>query len=144
VLAATKLHIPTVRSGLVPRQALVDELVARGPHKLTLIGAPAGNGKTTLLAEWHSAPQEERAFAWLSLDEGDNDPVRFWTGVIDALRTVEPGLGDAALGALEARNIGLVDVALPLLLNELAGLAPVSCSSSMTISSCATTRCTDR
>jgi len=108
----------------VPREALVEELVARGPHKLTLIGAPAGYGKTTLLAEWHSAPEEERAFAWLSLDEGDNDPVRFWTGVIDALRTVEPELGEAALDALEARNIGLVDVALPLLLNELAGLTP--------------------
>jgi LuxR family maltose regulon positive regulatory protein len=122
VLAATKLHIPAVRTGLVARPGLVDELVARGAHRLTLIGAPPGYGKTTLLAEWHSSPREGRPFAWLSLDEGDNDPVRFWTGVVGALRTVVPEFGDDALGALEARNIGLVEVALPLLLNELSGL----------------------
>jgi LuxR family transcriptional regulator, maltose regulon positive regulatory protein len=122
VLAATKLHIPTVRPGLVARRELVDGLVGGGARKLTLIGAPPGYGKTTLLAEWHSSPREERAFAWLSLDEGDNDPARFWTGVIDALRTVKRDFGEVALGALEARGIDLVDTALPLLVNELTDL----------------------
>ena len=122
VLAATKLHIPGIRPELVARQALVEELVAAGSRKLTLIEAPAGYGKTTLLAEWCSSAAETREFAWLSLDEGDGDPVRFWMGVIDALRGLEPHVGEAARGALEAPSVDLVEVALPLLLNELVGL----------------------
>src|SRR5207247_2228936 len=58
----------------------------------------------------------------LSLDEGDSDPARFWAGVVDALRTLEPNFGEAAMGALEARQIDLIAVALPLLLNELSAL----------------------
>jgi LuxR family maltose regulon positive regulatory protein len=119
VLAATKLHIPEVRAELLTRAELVDSLVGRATRKLTLIEAPAGYGKTTLLAEWSSSPSEPRDFAWLSLDEGDSDPARFWTGVIDALRGVEPGLAASAREALGARNIDLIEVALPLLLNEL-------------------------
>lgn len=119
VLAATKLHIPEVRAELLVRAGLVDALVAGATRKLTLAEAPAGYGKTTLLAEWCSCPAERRDFAWLSLDDGDSDPARFWTGVIDALRGVEPGLAPSAREALGARNIDLIEVALPLLLNEL-------------------------
>ena len=119
VLAATKLHIPEVRPELLTRARLVDALVAGATRKLTLAEAPAGYGKTTLLAEWCSSPAERRDFAWLSLDEGDSDPARFWTGVIDALRGIEPGLAPSAREALGARNIDLIEVALPLLLNEL-------------------------
>jgi LuxR family transcriptional regulator, maltose regulon positive regulatory protein len=122
VLAATKVYIPAVRPEHVPRPGLVDALVQRWGRVLTLIEAPAGYGKTTLLAEWAAAPEEEADFAWLSLDDGDNDPARFWGGVIDALRTVVPGVGDRALSAVGARSIGLIDVAMPLLLNELADL----------------------
>ena len=119
VLAATKLHIPEVRPELLTRPGLVDALVTGATRKLTLAEAPAGYGKTTLLAEWCSSPAERRDFAWLSLDQGDSDPGRFWTGVIDALRGVEPGLAPSARGALAARSIDLIEVALPLLLNEL-------------------------
>ena len=122
VLAATKLHIPGVRPELIAREALIDELASSPHRKLTLVEAPAGYGKTTLIAEWCSAPSEERAFAWLSLDDGDSDPARFWVGVIDALRTLEPEIGAPALEALESRGINVREVALPLLLNELAGL----------------------
>jgi LuxR family maltose regulon positive regulatory protein len=122
VLAATKLHIPRLRPELVVREALVEELGAPRAHKLTLIEAPAGYGKTTLLAEWAAAPAEKRGFAWLSLEETDSDPVRFWTGVIDALRTLEPGVASAARDALASRNIDLLKVALPLLVNALGEL----------------------
>ena len=122
VLAATKVHIPPARPGHVPRGDLVDVLVAGAAGKLTLLDAPAGFGKTTLLAEWAGSPQETRRFAWLSLDEGDNDPVRFWGGLIDALRTVEPRAGRQVAGALRASTVGIVEVALPLLINDLTRL----------------------
>jgi LuxR family maltose regulon positive regulatory protein len=122
VLAATKVHIPAVRPEHVPRPGLVDALVDRSGRALTVVEAPVGYGKTTLLSKWAAAPEEEADFAWLSLDEGDNDPTRFWSGVIDALRTLQPGFGERGLAAIDARNIGLIDIALPLLLNELAGL----------------------
>ena len=122
VLAATKVHIPGIRPELIARAALIDQLASSPRRKLTLVEAPAGYGKTTLIAEWCSSLEEERDVAWLSLDEGDSDPARFWVGVIDALRTLEPGIGAPALEALGSRGIQVRDVALPLLLNELAGL----------------------
>lgn len=70
----TKLHIPPLRSSLVPRPRLIAKLDAGLAGRLTLISAPAGYGKTTLVAEWLQAG--ERLAAWLSLDEGDNDPRR--------------------------------------------------------------------
>src|SRR5919197_644516 len=103
-ILVTKLRAPAVRAELVPRRRLVDLLVRRGPHQLTLVDAPAGWGKTTLLAEWQDDPGEARPFAWVSLDRADDDPVRFWTYVVTALRTVEPGLGERALGALGGRG----------------------------------------
>jgi LuxR family transcriptional regulator, maltose regulon positive regulatory protein len=122
VVAATKLHIPAVRPELIARQTLIAELAAQAGRKLVLVEAPAGYGKTTLLAEWCSYAEEDRGFAWLSLDEGDSDPARFWVGVIDALRTLEPGIGAEAREALGSRNIDLRGVALPLLLNDIATL----------------------
>ena len=78
VLVATKLHAPAVRSRLVSRHELVARLGARD-RTLTLVCAPAGWGKSTLLSEWRAAPAETRRFAWLSLDDADADPVRFWS-----------------------------------------------------------------
>jgi LuxR family transcriptional regulator, maltose regulon positive regulatory protein len=119
VLAFTKLQAPSVRSGIVPRDRLVAAVTAAAGAKLTLVSAPAGSGKTTLLAEWSASPGEPRPFAWLSLDPSDNDPVRFYEGVIAALRRVVPGIGEQALGAL-AGPTSLTDVTLPSLINELA------------------------
>jgi LuxR family maltose regulon positive regulatory protein len=92
--------------------------------KLCLIDATAGSGKTTLLAQWCLADNPSRRVAWVSLDRDDDDPVRFWTYVIEAFRTVEPGFGEASLGLLQGSGLGSVDpllqVVLPQLLNELA------------------------
>jgi LuxR family maltose regulon positive regulatory protein len=118
VLLETKLHPPSLRSGLVPRERLVGQLSGRPP--LTLVDAPAGWGKTTLLAEWRTTSGERTA--WLALDRGDNDPRRFWAYVIEALRTVEPGVGANALALLRAPGAGVIDAALATLLNELCDL----------------------
>src|SRR5512145_1474579 len=76
-LLTTKLYIPPARPEFVPRPRLVERLNKGLSCKLTLISAPAGFGKTTLLSEWIS--QSERGVGWVSLDEGDNDPIRFWS-----------------------------------------------------------------
>ena len=92
VLLATKLHVPGPRPGFVPRPRLaerLDEGLARG---LVLVCAPAGYGKTALLADW--ARRGERPVAWLSLDAGDNDPARFWRHAVAALDRVCPGIGE--------------------------------------------------
>ena len=123
-MLVTKLRAPTVRAELVPRRRLVDLLVRGGPHRLTLVDAPAGWGKTTLLAKWQDDPGEGRPFAWVSLDRGDNDPVRFWTYVVAALRTVQPGVGERALAALGGRGPNVTRDVLPELINELAAGTP--------------------
>jgi ATP/maltotriose-dependent transcriptional regulator MalT len=122
VLVATKLHVPEVQRGLVSRRELVDRLVADDGRRLTLVCAPPGWGKTVLLSEWRARAEETRPFAWVSLDEGDDDPVRFWGYVIGALRTVEPELGDSALVALPAAGSAILDAVVAPLINELAAL----------------------
>src|SRR3954453_14452299 len=118
VLVVTKLHIPERRAGLIRRESLVRHLCADEEARLTLISAPPGAGKTTLLAEWHAAPEETRRFAWLSLDADDDDPVRFWTLVIEGLRVVHPGFGERTHAALRSVRGRLVEVVVPLLINE--------------------------
>src|SRR3954466_1275431 len=117
VLTATKIHSPGVRSGLVGRARLVALLTGATEAKLALLQAPVGSGKTTLLAEWHAAAQLTRPFAWLSLDRGDNDPTRFVEGVIAALGTVVPGVGEQALVDL-AGPASLTDVGRPSLVQD--------------------------
>lgn len=105
-LLATKLSVPPTRPALVPRPQLLDRLDAAVAGALTLVVAPAGYGKTTLLGAWAAdraaGPGVGRPLAWLSLDEDDNDPVRFWTYVIAALESVHPGIGASALALLHA------------------------------------------
>ena len=90
VLLATKLHVPGTRPGFVPRARLADRLEEGLDRKLVLVSAPAGSGKTALLADW--ARHNRRPVAWLSLDPGDNDPVRFWRHAAAALDQVRPGI----------------------------------------------------
>jgi anti-anti-sigma factor len=118
-----KLVPPTLRAGLVPRSTLVSLLQTGVQARLCLLAAPAGSGKTTLLGQWRAAAGGSRV-AWVSLDAGDNDPLRFWTCVVEALRTVEPSLGAAALAALRGPSVDLDWVVLPLLLGELGGVDP--------------------
>jgi LuxR family maltose regulon positive regulatory protein len=82
-LLQTKLYIPPIRPDLVSRPRLIEQLNAGLHHKLTLISAPGGFGKTTLLSEWIAACG--RPVAWLSLDKGDNDLARFLTYLVTAL-----------------------------------------------------------
>lgn len=115
---ATKLA-PPLRRGLMHRRRLVQALDGATRHRLTLLVAPAGWGKTSLLADWHTTSRRDRV-CWLALDPEDSDPIRFWTYLISAVRTVLPGVGEHALGTLRVRGRALLDAALPALLNDLA------------------------
>ena len=121
-LLDTKLYAPRCPAGLVPRSHLTDR-VERGTHsKLTLVSAPAGFGKSTLLAEWLGVAQAGGSrTAWLSLDPGDNQPVAFWSNVIAAFQTVEPAAGAKSLKLLESPD-GSIEAVLAPLLNELNAL----------------------
>ncbi len=92
-----------------------------------LVSAPAGFGKTTLLAEWlaagPAAPADQRLAAWLSLDRGDNGLASFWTYVIAALRTAAPGVGEDALALLQAPGPPPIETVLTTLLNDLNAIA---------------------
>ena len=92
VLLATKLHVPGPRPGFVPRPRLADRLDEGLGRGLVLVCAPAGSGKTALLADW--ARHGRRPVAWLSLDAGDNDPARFWRHAVAALDGPCPGIGE--------------------------------------------------
>ncbi|MBO0686509.1 MAG: hypothetical protein J2P45_25455 [Candidatus Dormibacteraeota bacterium] len=119
VLMAPKLRIPGRRRELVSRARVLGHLMA-DPPKLTLVEAGAGWGKTTALTEWGTAAARVRPFAWVSLDCDDNDPARFWSYLVQALRGVDQGVGVASLAALAGPE-GAAD-ALPLLVNELSSL----------------------
>src|SRR5919202_1660775 len=119
-LLETKLYVPRRRRGLVPRPRLSERLHGGAEAKLLLVSAPAGFGKTTLLAEWlAAAPAAERSVAWLSLDRGDNDAATFWAYLIAALRTVESGVGASALALLQSPQPPPIETLLAPLLNEL-------------------------
>src|SRR5438876_9260862 len=94
-LLATKLYIPPPRTKVVLRPRLIARLNEGLHRKLTLISAPAGFGKTTLLSEWLAAC--ERPAAWLSLDEGDNDLIRFLAYLVAALQTIAATTGEGVL-----------------------------------------------
>jgi LuxR family maltose regulon positive regulatory protein len=116
-LLLTKLHPPPVREQTVGRERLIERLRPRAGVKLAVVAAPAGCGKTTLLAAWRDAEARNRPVAWVTLDQGDNDPVVLWSHVLEALRRVCPGV------QAHAPNLGggtrVTEVVLPRLVNEL-------------------------
>jgi LuxR family maltose regulon positive regulatory protein len=113
VLLATKLHVPGPRPGFVARPRLAGAL-GRG---LVLVCAPAGFGKTALLADW--VRSSGRPAAWLSLDAGDNDPVRFWRHVVAALDRARPGIGER-VAPLFGPPVSSFEGLVTALINELA------------------------
>jgi LuxR family transcriptional regulator, maltose regulon positive regulatory protein len=133
-LLSLRLSPPRLPGSLVERSRLFGELDAAFSHPLTLVSAAAGSGKTTLLSAWVAAsPQvpprgetkqraeprgSEPAFAWLSLDEPDNDPIRFWLSVIAALRTCQPTCGEAARELLHSPQAPPLSTILTTLLDE--------------------------
>ena len=116
-ILATKLYVPPPRPEAVPRPRLVERLDEGLRRKLTLLSAPAGFGKTTLISEWVVGRQ--RPAAWLSLDERDNDPTRFLTYFVAALRTIAPNMGEGVLGALGSPQPPPTESILTALLNEI-------------------------
>ena len=132
-LLETKLHMPGRRPGAVSRPRLGDRLLPAARSRLTLVSAPAGFGKTTMLVHWlaettEAAPAGGPAVAWVSLDERDNEPATFWTYVITALQAAtdsiegaDGGVGAAALGLLGSPHPPTA-TALATLLNDLQAL----------------------
>jgi len=123
----TKLYIPKLRRGVVGRPRLIDRLRRGIDGKLTLISAPAGFGKTTLLAEWLAVTSDDaRPSAWLSIDPSDNQPTTFWSYVIAALQTVAPGVGLASVPLLRAPQPPPIESVLAALVNELSATSAPS------------------
>jgi LuxR family maltose regulon positive regulatory protein len=141
-LLQTKLYIPRIRPELVSRPRLFERLNGGLPRqsgfressgfarKLTLVSAPAGFGKTTLVSEWvdrlrldgAKEKQIENRIAWLSLDESDNDPTRFLSYSIAALRTIQADIAKGALSALQSPQAPPTEAVLTSLINEMAGI----------------------
>jgi LuxR family transcriptional regulator, maltose regulon positive regulatory protein len=123
-LVYTKLRPSQARPELVARPRLTAKLERESGRKLTLISAPAGFGKTTLLVEWLKGREDgDQSVAWVSLDEGDNDPVRFLSYVVAALRrTVGEEFGEGVLAALRSPGPPRMEGVLGAFVNELAGL----------------------
>jgi LuxR family maltose regulon positive regulatory protein len=128
-LLSTKLAAPRPHSSLVTRGPLLARLDEGFEHKLTLLSAPAGFGKTTLVSEWiaaHSERQHPLPVAWVSLDAGDNDPVRFWRYIITACQAFDAAVGESALpllpASLAARRLPF-ETLLTTFINDLAQLA---------------------
>ncbi len=118
-LLESKLHIPRRRPGLVARPRLSERLSRGAGSAMTLVSAPAGFGKTTLLTDWlATAPAEGRSAAWLSLDRHDNDPASYWTYLVAALDNALPGIGGGALSLLESPQPPF-EAAISALLNDL-------------------------
>ncbi len=118
-ILTTKLYLPLPRSGIVLRPRLIHHLnegLSSG-SRLTLISAPAGFGKTTLVGEWIASCGT--SVAWLSLDEGDNDPGRFLSYVVAALQTIQAGIGEGLLATLASAQLPPAEVILTNLLNEI-------------------------
>ncbi|MFC1873956.1 LuxR C-terminal-related transcriptional regulator [Chloroflexota bacterium] len=117
-LLKTKLHMPRLRPEIVSRPRLLEKLKTGLQHKLTLIAAPAGYGKTTLLSEGvHSS---QTPVGWLTLDEDDNDPTRFWLYVISAMQTVRADMGKSALDLLQSSQPPPIESILTIIINEMS------------------------
>jgi LuxR family transcriptional regulator, maltose regulon positive regulatory protein len=121
-LVSTKLRPPQARPKLVARPLLIERLKSEPGRRLTLITAPAGFGKTTLLGKWVADRSDERSVTWVSLDEGDNDPARFLSYLVAALGTIEDGFGEGVLSSLRTPGSPPIGALTGALLNELADI----------------------
>src|SRR5215212_1014316 len=119
-ILATKLYIPQPQPRVVLRPRLIERLNEGLQRRQTLISAPAGFGKTTLLSEWVAALP--RPAAWLSLNEGDNDPARFLAYLVAALQTIAANAGEGVLGALRSPQPPPTEAILTTMLNEITAI----------------------
>lgn len=113
----TKLRVPPLRTKVVIRQRLLERLQEGLNHSLTLVSAPAGFGKTTLLSEWLG--EVNLKVAWLSLDDSDHDTIHFITYLVSALQVIDKSIGESVLGALKSHQPPAVDTLLVALLNDI-------------------------
>ncbi len=116
-LLKTKLYVPATRLELIPRPHLIDRLNEGLSCRLTLMAAPAGYGKTTLLSAW--AAECRCRIAWLSLDDSDNDPARFLIYLVGALQSIEAKLGQDILVSIQSPQPPTIEDGLHLLVNQL-------------------------
>ena len=123
-LVGTKLRPPPVRKQSIPRERLQECLRSGSERRLTIVACPAGFGKTTLLSAWYEAEAGRRPIAWLTLDEGDNDPVVFWSHAIGALRRVNPDVAKST--SSNSLVAPVIDRVLPGLVNELDGQGEIT------------------
>ncbi len=119
-IVVTKVYLPRLRPNVVSRPLLIERLNEGLHGKLTLISAPAGFGKSTLLSQWIAA--SGRAVGWLSLDEGENDPLGFLTYLVSAIQTIAASAGEGVLRALQTSQPPPLEALLAALLNDLAGI----------------------
>lgn len=117
-LAEAKLAAPRQRTGIVPRPRVMRALDAGADAALTLVAAPTGYGKTTAVRAWCAS--SKTAFAWATLDAGDNDPARLWTYVATAVDRVRDGLGRRALHRLQSSGLA-IETIVDELMNGIAG-----------------------
>ena len=120
VIVRTKLMTPSLRTAMVARPQLLETLQRGRSAKLILVCAPPGWGKTSLLAQWIASDQ--RAFAWVSFDSGDDEPLRYWRYVVAAMMRADPALADTAQRRLGAPVVSIADEILPVLVNDLTEL----------------------
>jgi LuxR family transcriptional regulator, maltose regulon positive regulatory protein len=120
-LLATKLYIPRLRPHVVSRPRLSERLNEGLYRNLTLISAPAGFGKTTMVSEWVEGI--EQPAAWLSLDEGDNDPARFLTYLVAAVQTIAAKFGEGVLDVLDSPQPQPTEAILTALLNDMTTIS---------------------
>jgi LuxR family maltose regulon positive regulatory protein len=121
VAVATKLLVPERRSGLIERPELIAALEAGRARRATVLAAATGFGKTSTLTEWASTSPAR--FAWVALDAGDDDPMRFWSYVVAAVETAAPELPGTAGRRLRGPGVSIADEVLPVLVNELTTLS---------------------
>src|SRR5215210_9501226 len=125
IVLKPKLRAPLPRPEHVVRRRLLDLLRNALDFKVSVLSAPTGYGKTTLLAHWHQVEETNLPFAWVSLDEQDNDPIRLWRHIVEALRRVVPegeDFGADFLVGMSAVGQRFVETTLPTLINEIAEL----------------------
>jgi LuxR family maltose regulon positive regulatory protein len=123
VIVRTKLQAPAHATDVVMRSRLLDQLATGAGHGLTLVSAPAGFGKSTLLSGWREASRD-RPVAWLSIDVADDDPTVLWAHLVESLRDAIPTFASRLEGCHGGVGAGLYEVVLPAVVNELGAAGP--------------------
>jgi LuxR family transcriptional regulator, maltose regulon positive regulatory protein len=119
-LLTTKLFVPQPRPGLIARPRLMERLDSILTNRLTLVSAPAGYGKTTVLSQWIFKNKSQLKVSWVQLDDNDNDPVRFWDYVVEAIKKEQPNAGQITSSMLHAPQQIPIEATLTPLINDLS------------------------